>query len=266
MADAAHAGTDLPDLLAVDALDLRIGGVRVTAGLDMRVRAGECWCLLGRNGAGKTTLLKTLAGLRRADGGTIRLCGRPLHTLARRDIARCVGMLFQEHQDAFPATVLETVLTGRHPHLHAWQWETAADLEIARQALKRVGLSAFEGRSLDTLSGGERRRVGLATLLCQAPAVYLLDEPSNHLDLHHQTGLLDALKRSIVGAGGALFMSLHDVNLAARLADRCLLLLPEGRTEQGPAPEVLTASLLEQLYEQAFEQLTSSRGAVWIPR
>lgn len=257
--------TPSPCVLETRSLAVRIGGVRVTDALDLRVESGQSWCLLGRNGAGKTTLLKTLAGLRRAEAGTILLHGRPLPTLTRRDVARRTGMLFQEYQDAFPATVLETVLTGRHPHLHAWQWETETDLAVARDALARVGLAAFEERALDTLSGGERRRAGIATLLAQAPSLYLLDEPSNHLDLHHQTGLLPDLRDTITRAGGALLMSLHDVNLAARLADHCLLLLPGGRTEQGPTREVLTAERLQRLYDQRFERLESARGPVWVP-
>jgi len=254
------------ELLTGEELTVRIGTVTVADKFNLCIRAGECWCLLGRNGAGKTTLLKTLAGLHRPDSGTLRLRGQPLQGLARREVAREIGMLFQEHQDAFPATVLETVLTGRHPHLHAWQWESAIDLDIARRALDQVGLGALESRTLNTLSGGERRRVGIATLLAQAPSVYLLDEPSNHLDLHHQIGVLDGLRRDIADAGGALVMSMHDVNLAARLADHCLALLPHGRIEQGPARQMLRTPLLEALYDQAFEQLSGSRGPVWIPR
>jgi iron complex transport system ATP-binding protein len=252
-------------LLDTDALRIRIGDVSVTGDLNLRIEPGQCWCLLGRNGAGKTTLLKTLAGLRRPDGGRIRLLGRSLDDWSRRDIARHIGLLFQDHQDALPATVLETALTGRHPHLHAWQWETAADVEAARAALAQVGLSAFAERRIDTLSGGERRRVGIATLLAQAPSLYLLDEPANHLDLHHQTELLHGLRRSIPARGGALFMSLHDVNLAARLADHCLLLLGDGQTVAGPTGDVLTLPVLERLYEQKLEQLTSRHGPVWLP-
>jgi len=259
--DADTPGT----LLDTDALRVRIGDVDVTDDLSLHVKPGQCWCLLGRNGAGKTTLLKTLAGLRRPDGGRIGLLGRTLDDWSRRDIARHIGLLFQDHQDALPATVLETVLTGRHPHLRAWQWETAADIEAARAALTQVGMSAFADRRLDTLSGGERRRVGIATLLAQAPSLYLLDEPANHLDLHHQTELLQGLRRSITARGAALFMSLHDVNLAARLADHCLLLLGDGQTVAGPTGDVLTLPVLERLYEQKLEQLTSSQGPVWIP-
>ena len=104
-------------------------------------------------------------------------------------------MLPQDTVDAFPATVLETALVGRHPHLSRWQWESAADVGIARAALAAFGIGGVEARDVRTLSGGERRRVALAALLAQEPDLLLLDEPSTHLDLAHQVALLDRARR-----------------------------------------------------------------------
>src|SRR6266581_1703244 len=185
-------------LLAARGLTVTIAGHRVCSDLELAVKPGECWAILGRNGAGKTTLLHTLAGLRAAGAGVIELDGRPLAALAPRDVARLRGVLPQDDSDAFPATVLETVLVGRHPHLSRWQWEGADDIRIAREAL--------------------------VALLAQQPRLFLLDEPSSHLDLSHQIGLLDRLVSTVRADGRALVMVVHDVNLALRYCDQALLL------------------------------------------
>ena len=181
--------------LQTQSLDVRIGEVQVCRKLDLRVREGESWCILGRNGTGKTTLLHTLAGLRAADAGGITLNDRSLAALPRRTVARQLGLLAQEHRDSFPASVMETALIGRHPFLGPLQWESRDDISTARLALQSVGLQDLEQRNVATLSGGERRRLGIATLLTQDPALMLLDEPTNHLDLHHQVQVLELLRQ-----------------------------------------------------------------------
>ena len=168
-----------PPLLESHNLDIRIGGQQICREANFEFRAGECWGILGMNGAGKTTLLHTLAGLRPPESGQICLNGQPLHHMSRRSIARQLGLMLQDTPDPFPATVLDTALIGRHPHLSRWQWESARDIEQAQAALEQVHLQGFEHRQVNTLSGGERRRLALATLLVQAPAMLLLDEPTN---------------------------------------------------------------------------------------
>ena len=148
-----------------------------------------------------------------------------------------LGLLTQTTEDPFPSTVLDTVLIGRHPHIDFWRWESDADRELARTALAAVGLATFADREIATLSGGERRRVAIATLLAQNPDVFLLDEPINHLDPHHQIDVLRLL-RAQADAGHAVVMSLHDAGLAARFADRVLMLFGDGEWLCGPAIDV----------------------------
>jgi iron complex transport system ATP-binding protein len=252
-------------LLEAVGLTVEVGGVRVCAGLELAVAPGQCWGILGRNGTGKTTLLHTLAGLRPPTAGRIRLDGRALPGLERRTVARRLGILLQDYVDAFPSTVLETALTGRHPHLGPWEWEGPADLAAARAALGRVGLEAFESRPVQTLSGGERRRLAIATLLTQDPALYLLDEPTNHLDLNHQVSVLGEFARALRQGGRAALMVLHDPNLAARFCDRLLLLHGEGETQAGPAPDLLTAANLERLYHHPMRASPTPDGTAWLP-
>ena len=225
---------------------------------------GECWCLLGRNGAGKTTLLHTLAGLRQPDAGLLTVRGEALAHLSHRQRARYIGVLAQEHRDAFPASVLETALTGRHPWLGPWQWEGAGDRRIAQEALAAVGLAGFEARDTNTLSGGERRRLGIAALLTQQTPLKLLDEPLNHLDIHQQVRMLDLLTRQDPAAGGAVLLVLHDLNLAARYCDNFLLLLGNCTHAQG-SHEILDASHLERLYGHPLQRIETRHGPVWIP-
>ena len=235
-------------LLQARALTVSIAGKQVCRDLDLTLAAGDCVGLLGPNGAGKTTLLHSLAGLRPLDSGEVLLDGRPLLGLPRRQVARRLGLLMQQPEDSLPATVLETALIGRHPHLDFWRWESHSDVAIARRALKTVGLEGLEQRAQTALSGGERRRLDLATVLTQDPQVFLLDEPAGQLDLHHQLCLLGQLQRLSSHEQRAVVMSLHDINLAARFCNRILMLFGEGEAALGAAEDMLTPEKLTRLY------------------
>lgn len=252
-------------LLAARELTVSVAGIMICHGLDLIVRVGERWCILGRNGAGKTTLLHTLAGLRRPDSGALALHGNNLFSVAHKTRARQIGLLPQDHTDTFPASVLETVLAGRHPWLGAFQWEGTNDYHIARNALAAVQLEGMEGRSVDTLSGGERRRLGMATLLAQDPQLMLMDEPSNHLDIHQQVRMLDMIRHQAIDANKAICLVMHDLNLASRCCDRFLLLFGDGDTAQGSAGDVLNRENLQRLYQHPLQRIDGPAGPVWLP-
>ncbi len=253
-------------LLATQALHITIGKTTVCSDLEIIINSGERWCVLGRNGTGKTTLLHTLAGLRPPDAGNITLNDQPLSHLSRKSVAQNLGLLFQDHTDAFPASVLETVLTGRHPWLGPLQWESNQDLVIAKNALHAVDLCNMEERMVNTLSGGERRRAGIACLLTQEPQLLLLDEPTNHLDIHHQISMLNLLQEHITQNGKALLLVMHDLNLAVRYCNRFLLLFGDGETVQGTADTVLTQTNLERLYQHPLLAVAGPHGTVWLPQ
>lgn len=253
------------ELLQCSGLELTIGDTNVTSGLDLSIGRGQCWCILGRNGCGKTTLMHTLAGLREASRGTIQVAGQPLSKYSRRQLATRIGILFQGYDDPFPATVLETVLQGRHPYLRPWQWESGPDREIAMEALAFVGMDSFAGRNIQTLSGGERQRVGIAALRAQQPDLLLLDEPTSHLDMHYGIDILQRLVSSCRKNNRAICLILHDINLAARLADHVLLLLGEGKTCSGRREHMLNTASLEQLYRHPLIQLETPKGPAWLP-
>ena len=230
------------------ALDCRIGERTLWRGLELTISPGECWGVLGSNGSGKTTLLHTLAGLQMPAAGEVRLDGAALTSLPRREIAQRLGLLLQDSHDVFPASVWESVLSGRHPHIGLWQQETETDHAIARTALEAMDLSDLESRPVQSLSGGERRRLAIATLLTQDPDLLLLDEPLNHLDLHHQQALLHMLHQLCDTSGKAVMMVLHDPNQALRYCDKVLLLEGNGTWLAGKSEELLTAEVLSNLY------------------
>lgn len=235
-------------LLACRGLGVARGDRRLVSGLDFALGPGEFVGVVGPNGVGKSSLLATLAGLLPPSAGTIELGGNDLRRLSRRDIARQLGFLPQDTEDPYPATVLETALIGRHPHIGFWRWESAADAAKAMAALRRVGLSDMADRQVATLSGGERRRLAIATLLTQAPRVHLLDEPLEALDLGYQARLLRLFRRLARVTGAGVLMSLHDLSLAARYADRLVLLDGHGGAETGTAAAVLDPGRLGKVY------------------
>ena len=251
-------------LLEARGLSVEIAGKSVCHGLDFTLGAGQCIGLLGGNGAGKTTLLHTLAGLRAPVAGQVLLDGALLPGQPRRRVAQRLGLLMQQPEDSLPATVLETALIGRHPHLDFWRWESHADVAIARRALRNVGLEGLEQRVQTALSGGERRRLDIATVLVQDPEVFLLDEPAHQLDLQHQMALLGLLKRLAAEQGRAVLMSLHDINLAARFCDGILMLFGEGETLFDAADQALNAENLTRLYHTPVGELPWGGGRVFI--
>lgn len=244
--------------MTADAL-LETRGLRVAVprralveGFDCAVRRGEFIALLGSNGAGKSLLLRTLAGLRPADGGGVRLDGQDLATLSRRTIARRLGFLPQDPDAPPQGSLFESVLLGRHAHLGFWESGGAADQQRATLALGEVGLGSFGRRELNTLSGGEQRRAAIARLLVQAPAIYLLDEPTNHLDPAQQLGILEHV-RGLARQGAAVLASLHDPNLALRFADRIWLMAGDGAVQVVECA-ALGPQHLARLYGVAYEE------------
>lgn len=256
-------------LLETRKLTLHAGNKLLCAQLDWQCQRGEIWAVLGCNGAGKTRLLHALAGLPHDKqircNGDVLLNDNKLLELPRKQIAQQLGLLLQEYHEPFPGTVIDYVLMGRHPHLHAWQWETAQDYERVSSALQLVGLSDFQQRDIQTLSGGEFQRMRIAMLLVQDPQILLLDEPINHLDLQYQHTILSTLTRNIAEANKAIVMTLHDVNLASRYCTHAMLLSASGQITSGPCHRILTEQNLSTLYNHPIKRMTQNDRAVFYP-
>jgi iron complex transport system ATP-binding protein len=212
----------------------------------LNVERGELVGILGPNGSGKTTLLKLLGGVP-STTGSVTLDDRPSPN-GRTVIARRIAFVPQETHAPFDFSVLDIVLMGRFPHLGAFALEGPEDLAIARQALAATGTAPFEERAFSTLSGGEKQRVVIASALAQSTQLLLLDEPTASLDIGHQLEVQMLLQQLNADRGVTMLLSTHDLNLAAALCRR-LVLLKEGRVlATGPTEEVLTPAAVRALY------------------
>jgi iron complex transport system ATP-binding protein len=248
-----------PALLSLVEVEHDFGAGTVLRGVSCEVGRGEFLAVIGPNGAGKSTLLRAAAGLLRPKGGRVFLDGRPIESRPRREVARRLALVPQETTLAFPFRALEIVLMGRHPHLGPWQIEGAADRDLARRALERVGLAGFEGRRFHEMSGGERQRLVLARAIAQQAPILLLDEPTAFLDLRHQAAIYDILA-DLSAAGSAVVVVTHDVNLAGAYCRRALV-LRDGRVRASGAPaEVFRRELLEEVYGVPLRAIDKPEG------
>mgnify|MGYP005847382659 CR=1 FL=1 len=216
----------------------------ILTGLNFTLSAGETTALLGPNGAGKTTLLRILAGELAPKRGEVEFVG-----MDAKHVARHRAVLPQTSSLSFAFTALEVALMGRYPHNKGR--ETKKDVEIARAALNEAGVEHLAERAYPQLSGGEKQRVHFARAMAQIweePRLLLLDEPISHLDPAFQHKLLQTAK-SFAARGAAVFVILHDFNMAAQYAERLLLLSGGKLTGCGCACEVLTPESIEAVFQ-----------------
>ncbi len=235
--------------LEASGIDIRYAGAKAAAvsGASLVVATGEFVALAGPNGSGKTSLLRALLGLVRPDAGTVLLDGRPLASWSRRALAEVVAALPQREEPAFPLTVRETVLLGRWARLGPFAPVTAADNDAVAEALARCDMSGFDGRTIDTLSGGEWQRVRLARALASSPRLLLLDEPTASLDVGHEMELFELLRQLVADGIGVLVIT-HQLNLVARYAGRIVLLDHGCVAADGVPAEVLQQALVSRVF------------------
>ena len=236
-------------------LELEVRGLRLAYGrrevlrdIDLHVRPGERVALIGPNGAGKSSLLRAITGVVRPAAGAVLLDGRPLHGIPRPELARYLAVVPGQTTIAFPTRVEELVALGRIPHEHPLLGPRPADRVAVAAAIERVGVGHLVGRDVRELSLGERQLVVLAMSVAQGARLLLLDEPTVHLDLHHQVAVMQLLEQ-LSADGVTILTVMHDVGLASHFFPR-MVLLHDGRlAADGAPPTVLSAERVRAVYD-----------------
>lgn len=234
--------------LSLRDLRVRFGARTALDGVSLDVRAGEFVALAGPNGSGKSTLLRVALGLLAPDGGTATLFGEEVGRLSFRERARRVAWVPQEEAPRDNVELVRYVLYGRYPHLGPFEGEAPEDRRRALEVLRQVGLADRAHDGILEISGGERQRTLLARALAQEAPLLLLDEPTAHLDIGHQLDLLVRVRALASGRGLAVVAAIHDLNLAARFADRVAVLSRGRVVADGPPAAVLSPGLLRTVW------------------
>jgi iron complex transport system ATP-binding protein len=234
--------------LQVERATIRYRDEVAVRAVSLTVPPGEVLALAGPNGSGKSTLLRAIVGLEPLTSGSVHLLGRPLSTLSLRERARLVAWMPQEESPGDNVPLLEYVRYGRFAHIPPMAAERAADDRAVASALADADVGEFSGRGILELSGGERQRARLARVLAQETPVLLLDEATAHLDVSHQLDLLGRIRRIARRDGRAVVVALHDLNLAARFADRVAVLSHGQLVAEGEPSEILSPELLARVW------------------
>ncbi|GAB4470369.1 MAG: ABC transporter ATP-binding protein [Anaerolineales bacterium] len=241
--------------LSLQSIYVSYNGKAILKDVNLQVKPGEILALVGPNGAGKTTLIRTASGILPPSQGTVQVNRHNVSQLSPSERAQFMAVVPQARHLPPSFTVYQTVMLGRTPYLGWLGFPHKEDEEIVQQVLARTQLDTLADRRLGELSGGEQQRVLLARALAQNTPILLLDEPTAHLDLHHQVHILKLVQQAVQECGLAVLLAIHDLNLVSLYADRVALLV-EGRLQrEGHPSQVLTKSEIEHAYGVEVELL-----------
>ncbi len=243
-------------MLEIQSLTVTYGPRLALQDVSLRVAPGEIVALIGPNGAGKTTLIRAASGVLRPQTGLIRAAGSDIASLSTGQRARRLAVVPQARSLPETFTVWQTVLLGRTPYLGWLGTPGPQDRQRTDWALERTDTQALAQRPIGELSGGEQQRVLLARAIAQDTPILLLDEPTAHLDLHHQVALLDLVHELARASHLTVLMALHDLNLASIYADRVALLVSGQLVATGTPAEVLTPDRLSEAYRLPLHIIT----------
>lgn len=230
--------------IQADNIQVSFGAKKILHDISLDIRDKEFVGIIGPNGGGKSTFLKCLYRVLQPNHGKIFFDGTEMSSLSHRDTALKMAVVAQHSTVNFDFSVLEMVLMGRSPYKGLLDRDQIDDYEIARHALAQVGLSDFESRNFNTLSGGEQQRVILARALAQRTECLVLDEPTNHLDIKYQLELMTIVKR----LDATVVSAIHDLNLAAIYCDRIIALKDGHIVCSGTPQDVLSSDTIRHIY------------------
>jgi iron complex transport system ATP-binding protein len=256
-----HTNSPAPALLNVDGVNFEYKTARVLDEICVGVARGEILAILGPNGVGKSTLLKCMNLILQPKTGTVMLGELNLTKMSGNDIAKNVGYVAQRN-DSARMTVFDSVLLGRKPHI-GWR-VTDHDYNIVENAIERFGLTDMQLRYIDELSGGELQRVCLCRAIVQEPSVLLLDEPTSALDLCRQMEILRAIRNVVDHHDVATIMTMHDLNLALRFADR-FLFMKDGKIYAMCDKSGVTEDIIEAVYGISVDVIYHNNLPIVVP-
>jgi iron complex transport system ATP-binding protein len=242
------------------AVRYRKAGPLVLEGVTCEVAGSELVAVVGPNGSGKTTLVRALLGMVPLEWGSVSVDGRPVGSWSRRSLARIIGVVGQQEETVFPLRVREAVMLGRYAHLAPLDSPRPVDHAAVTAALERCDIVELAERPVDTLSGGEWKRVRIARALAQEPRALILDEPTASLDVRHEMELFELVRRLVDGGLAGLVIT-HHLNLAARYADRIVLLDAGSVVISGPPAEVLRQETISGVFQWPVEVTTLADGS-----
>ncbi|MFZ2071577.1 MAG: ABC transporter ATP-binding protein [Halobacteriota archaeon] len=232
--------------LKIKDIEFSYASVPVLKDVSIELAESEMLSVVGPNGAGKSTLIRCIDRILKPQKGCILLDERDIKELSRLELAKKMGYIPQTTSQVFPATVLDTVLMGRRPHVGWRSGET--DMEKALEMLQLMNIEEFAMRDINELSGGQQQKVFIARALTQEPAVLLLDEPTSNLDIRHQLEVMDIIKKIVIEKGISAIMAIHDLNLASRYADRIVMMHSGTIFSAGSPVSTLTSENIEHVY------------------
>lgn len=235
-------------MLEVSGVNFYYGAKRALENVTFTVKESEFFGVIGPNGSGKTTLLRCISGIFKPQSGVVRFNGSNLQNLGKREIAKNIAMVPQSSTINFAFTALEIVMMGRNPHVSRFRMEGQRDYKVAEKAMMLTNTEQLASRLVNTLSGGEQQRVIIARALAQEPKLMLLDEPTVHLDISHQLGIMELIRELNKNNGITIIAVFHDLNLAAQYCDR-LMLMDDGKIASiGNTHQVLTSENIRKTY------------------
>jgi iron complex transport system ATP-binding protein len=233
--------------LEIKNLSFAYGKESIFEGIYMKVEKGEIVSVLGPNGAGKTTLFKTILGLFKARQGQVFVNGKDVSNSSRRQLAKEMGYVPQNHVSPFPYSVTDVVLMGRTAHINNYAVPSDLDSQIAREAMENLNISHLKNKNYTEISGGERQLVLIARALAQQPQILIMDEPTSNLDYGNQIRLLSHIKR-LANQGFSIIMSTHYPEHALYCTGK-VIMLKDGRILcSGSSEEVINEENLNKIY------------------
>lgn len=220
----------------------------VLKNVSFRAASGEVIGILGKNGCGKTTLMKCINAHLKPHSGSVMIDGSDVSKMSKKELAKKMAVVSQHVHLSFPFTVLETVMMGLYPTSEWMHTPSKDEMALVLEAMNATDVADFANRSITELSGGEKQRVLISRALVQDPEVFLLDEPTLHLDVNHQFNLMEMTRELAKEKNMLVIIVTHDIALAARYCDRIMLMEDGQIVGSGLTKDVITAENLKKVF------------------